>query len=139
MILFLDGHDLRFVTLGIIQHDVFLVVETLSAPPEKYLACLQSFCIRHNIQLKELQGVSLVTGPGSFTSSRVSLTIANTLHFVHDLPLFTIENPSQLSPQDLLKDYGIGTPLQNDSYARPCYGRSPHITSPVSGDKSLED
>lgn len=139
MILFLDGHDLRLLTIGLLEKGVFSILETVEAAPEEYLARLDHFLASYQIRLQTLEGISIVTGPGSFTSSRISLTIANTLHFVHKLPIFALENPSQLPSRELVERFGIGSALSEGAYARPFYERPPHITSPTGGDKSLED
>lgn len=139
MMLFLDGHDLRRLTMGLVEKDAFEVLETVDAAPETYLANVDRFLTTRRLRPEALEGISIVSGPGSFTSNRISLTIANTLHFVHGLPLFVLKNPLKRSPHELIQRFGVGVPVAQDAYARPFYAQPPHITAPTGGDKSLED
>ncbi len=134
MILFLSAQDLHSIWLGLIGNSTLVVLENHAASPEQYLSTLDQFLSHHRLSAQELEGICLVTGPGSFTSSRVSLTIANTLQFVHQIPLFTLENPDHLSPRELLLATGLGNPVTPGDFAHVFYERPPHITSPR-GDK----
>lgn len=130
--LFLCAQDLQSIWLGLIEDTEFIRLEERAVPPEGYLNALDHFF--KDIRFSDLKGVSFVTGPGSFTSSRIILTIANTLHFVHSLPLYTLENPEHLHPMELVKQKGIGNPINHADFAYATYDRPPHITRPF-GDK----
>jgi hypothetical protein len=130
MILFLCAQDLHSIWLGLIVDQAFASLKEFPVVPERYLFELDQFLSKHNVQPSDLIGICLVTGPGSFTSSRISLTIANTLHFVHKIPLFTLENPQHLSPRELLAAKGIGNPVKTQEYAHVSYDRPAHITKP---------
>ncbi len=138
MILFLCAQDLHRFWIGLIRDGGSVkVMEEQAAPPERYLSVIDHFLKSQEVTLDQLSGISLVTGPGSFTSTRVSLTIANALHFGKKIPLYVQQNPERLHPEQLLKQQGIGEALPCESYASAAYDRPAHITRPR-GDKSLE-
>ncbi len=137
MILFLGAQDLSFFWLGLIEGLQFIRLEKYSVSPEGYLMQIDHFLLKQGQQSKDLEGICVVTGPGSFTASRISLTIANTLHFVHGTPLFVLENPDHLAPTELLSSQGLGSSVTSEQFAHVSYDRPPHITQPR-GDKSLD-
>lgn len=129
MILFLCAQDLSFFWLGLLEDNQFKVLERKEAVPDQYLFFLDAFLKNHQMDFFHLNGLSIVVGPGSFTASRVSLTIANSIHFTHQIQLLTLENPGHLSPDVLIKTKGIGTLSQRGTYAHPFYDRPPNITA----------
>lgn len=137
MTLFLCAQDLRSIWIGLLKDQTFVVLEELPVPPEGYLLALDRFLKVHQQPLETVQGLCVVTGPGSFTASRVSLTIVNTLHFVYRLPLFVLTNPDRQHPERLVAEYGLGQALGVDVYAEASYDRPPHLTTPR-GDNRLE-
>ncbi len=135
MILFLCAQDIGSLWVGLIRQSAFAAIEKCSVPPESYLSALNRFLKEQHQLPQELSGVCVVTGPGSFTSTRVSLTIANALHFTERLPLFTLINPDHLLPNILLAKCGLGIPVKSGRYASAVYGRPPHVSH---GDKWLD-
>ena len=136
MTLFVCAQDLGFFWIGLVENDGFMALQKKEVPPESYLVSLQEFFNEFHVDKDCLDRVCVVTGPGSFTCSRVSLTIVNTLRFTKKMSLFTLENPDFLSPEVLLKEKGLGEEVLPDLYARPFYNRPAHITS-ARGDKPL--
>lgn len=128
MILFFSAQDLQTCWIGLIEKDSFQTLESSAVPPEQYLRTVNQFLSQQNLLPEQLSGIYVVTGPGSFTSSRISLTIANTLHFVHQIPLFVLQNPENLHPAYLLKRAEGILPLADQEYAHAFYNRPPHIT-----------
>ncbi|MEK7615216.1 MAG: hypothetical protein AAB431_02425 [Patescibacteria group bacterium] len=137
MMLFLCAQDLQQLWIGLLNEETFHVIERKDIFPEGYLNEIDLFLKRNEIRLEDLTGLSIVTGPGSFTASRISLTIANTLHFTHKLPLFVLKNEENLSPIELISKFGVGQKVEEEEYAHAFYNRPPHITSPF-GDKPLD-
>jgi len=127
MILFICAQDLGFFWLGLIQDQSFITLEKINGSPEDILKKLDEFIIAHKIDCNTLYGISIVSGPGSFTASRLSLMIANGINFTKSTPIFVLENPSKLDPTMLIKENGIGK-LALD-YVVPSYDRPPHITA----------
>jgi tRNA A37 threonylcarbamoyladenosine modification protein TsaB len=134
MMLFMCAQDLHFIWLGLIADLNFVTLKEYTVSPEEYLFKLNQFFLEYHVRPSYLTGIYLVTGPGSFTSSRIVLTIVNTLHFVHKIPLFTVENSDYLPPAELLTEKGLGNPINSKEYAHVFYDRPAHITKPR-GDK----
>ena len=130
MILFLCAQDLGFFWLGLIKDQSFVVLEKINGSPEDILKNLDEFIITNKIDLDKLDGISIVSGPGSFTASRLSLMIVNGLHFTKSIPLFVLENPLKLDPEKLINKCGIGKPLSEQAFAIPDYDRPANITQP---------
>ena len=128
MILFLCAQDLGFFWLGLIKDQSFVVLEKIYGSPEDILKNLDEFIITNNIDINKLDGISIVSGPGSFTASRLSLMIANGLRFTKSIPIFVLENPAKLDPGTLIKENGIGKQLSDNAYVVPAYDRPPHVT-----------
>jgi tRNA threonylcarbamoyladenosine biosynthesis protein TsaB len=51
---------------------------------------IESLCQKNGITLKELQAVSVINGPGSYTGLRVGLSAAKGICYANDLPLICI-------------------------------------------------
>ncbi len=132
MILFLCAQDLSCLWVGLLAGTTVRTIEQKMVFPEQYLQEIDAFLMREQISLEELSGVSVVTGPGSFTASRLTLTIANTIHFTHQLPLFALQNEENLTPIALIEKCGIGEMIQPEQFAHAFYNRPPHITTPSS-------
>lgn len=124
MYLVISGQDIRSMTCGVFDGVVMSHEQTLRATPEQYLASLDQLLRDWDLSTHQFDGVIVVTGPGSFTASRVSTTIANGVAFAKSIPVFALENPERLPLSDLL----ARNELLPASYAIPAYDRPPHIT-----------
>ena len=74
-------------------------------------------------ELKDLGGVVVFKGPGSFTGLRIGITVANALSYSLAVPIVATEDPSWLERGVTALQNG-----QNDRLALPEYGADPHIT-----------
>ena len=72
----------------------------------------------------DLRAIIVVTGPGSFTASRVSTTLANGLGFAWNVPVVGKENSAHLP----LKNLDLSALKTPEGYATPTYDRPPEIT-----------
>lgn len=77
----------------------------------------------NSISFKDLKGVVVYKGPGSFTSLRVSIATANALAYGLAIPVVGSNGNDWLAKG--LKD--LKTAKIND-FVMPAYGRKPHIT-----------
>jgi tRNA threonylcarbamoyladenosine biosynthesis protein TsaB len=79
----------------------------------------------NNLDLKDLEGIVVFKGPGSFTGLRIGITVANALAYSLNIPIV-----SSLTGDWI--DSGIKRLLsgQNEKTALPEYGADPHITQP---------
>ncbi len=125
----IDSLSLALVVQGNILHQ-----RMVSGSPEQYLKLIDETLHEWGTVLSELSGVFIVTGPGSFTSSRVSTTIANTLAFALSIPVTAVENPDHLSLEELLRSTTIDRVTA--PFALPSYNRPANITYPKAGPAS---
>ncbi|MFH1405581.1 MAG: hypothetical protein ABIH21_05875 [Patescibacteria group bacterium] len=159
MILIIAGQDISELSLALCHSEEELsddeeshrlvFITTVSTSPEGYLATINSKLNEWEVSLDDLEGIVIVTGPGSFTASRVSTTIANGLSFAKDIPLYTFENPRSAPPFSPLRQGFVGQaggyrfslkeivdkidwskPLDKNLFAVPVYDRPAQITKP---------
>ena len=126
--LYINGADITNITLGILNDDrsVFLIgPETVQAPPETFLSTINTFLCAHEQSWGDLSGIVAVLGPGSSTALRTSLTLVNTLAFVHQLPIFGVEIAQHADDRSALialrGEHAI-------AMARPTYAHDARIT-----------
>ena len=129
MMLFLGAQDLKEISIGLIESKRLISLQVIVSRPEAYLKEIDRFLRTQQITPSALEGIVVVTGPGSFTSSRIIVTIANALHFSHGLALVGIENPDKLSPSELIANMDWHALISKD-YVHASYGRPAHITKP---------
>lgn len=88
---------------------------TLSSTLSKnYLQILE----KAGLSQKELTGVTVFAGPGSFTGLRIGVSFANALAFGLGIPMYMADEKGQI---DFSRPYQIITPH---------YGAEPNITKP---------
>lgn len=89
------------------------------------LTTILQFLSQQGVKPKELEGLIVFTGSGSFTGLRIGATVMNALAYSHGLPIAVGE-----------KDDWIKTGIQNlasaqpGNYVIPTYDREPNITKP---------
>ena len=78
-----------------------------------------------NKELKDIEGLVIYKGPGSFTGLRIVVTVANTLAYALEIPIVGTLGEHWLKS-------GIERLLsqENDEVILPFYGAEPHITKP---------
>lgn len=86
-----------------------------------------------NFNKANISGIIVAAGPGSFTSLRIGISVANTLAYALDIPIVT---PSETADTDELLQKGLhmlkSAGSQFDAAVIPFYGADPHITKPKS-------
>jgi len=124
MHLILSAQDIRSITFGVFDGEGVHSVTEVASSPEGYFPALDVFLSEQSLPLKNLEGVIVVTGPGSFTASRVSTTIANSIAFTQSIPVVGLENPERLDLPTLLQ----WKLFEGVDYVIPSYDRPPLIT-----------
>ncbi|PIR03358.1 MAG: hypothetical protein COV60_00725 [Candidatus Magasanikbacteria bacterium CG11_big_fil_rev_8_21_14_0_20_43_7] len=66
------------------------------------LQSIDTFFTEHGIANTEIGGVMVVVGEGTFTSTRLAVTVANTFAYVQKIPLLPISKEQTNDPQALL-------------------------------------
>jgi tRNA threonylcarbamoyladenosine biosynthesis protein TsaB len=85
---------------------------------------LKELLTRHGKQIKDVGGVVVFKGPGSFTGLRIGISVANTLAFALRIPVVGTqgENWANVGVLRLQRQ-------ENDKIVSPEYGALPHITA----------
>ena len=135
-VLCLSAQDLKAISFGVWKDGILTHETTMAVPPEGYLRAVDGGLKEWGVALVECNAVLVVSGPGSFTSSRVSVVMANAIAFARQIPVLGIENSGRLSLSKFVKVLDSAAwPLVGEA-AIPVYDRPPHITFP-SAPKSL--
>lgn len=123
------AQNLKSISVALFDNGLVCEHKDIQVAPESYLRSIDNALVEWKISLNEIKGVVVVTGPGSFTSSRVSTTIANALAFSRGIPIFTIENPNNFTLDSLFKSIDLSL-FSSVPFAFPCYNSPAHITKP---------
>jgi len=87
--LILDTADNKKITVGLIingKKDV-QTKDIISNKTQIILPMIDKILEKHSLKPKDLSGIQINAGPGSFTGLRISLAIANTMSFVLKIPI----------------------------------------------------
>lgn len=131
MIFFLNATDREHVTLGTIKQGHFLVQNDFKLNPretDKLLVLIDKYWRKNRLTAKNIHGVMIVTGVGSFTGIRFSVTFANTLGWLYGLPVMSVK-PAMLE-KPILFDRAVKklTNIKTFKPLKPVYDREPNIT-----------
>jgi len=130
MLLFLSAQDISCLEVGLLDSTGRLFsFQSIKTSPEKFLLTISEFLKENKTPLEALQKIVVVSGPGSFTSTRISVTIANALSFAKNIPVIGLENSLKKGGEELITEFGQGWIEQKtEGFVVPFYDRPPHIT-----------
>lgn len=94
---------------------------------EDHLLLLDQFLRSLKLQLHDLDFLVVVKGPGSFTSVRIGVAIANALSFACSLPLVAIHEKAWATLEQAPAVHRRPA-RKHASSVRPVYSSSPNIT-----------
>lgn len=118
------AQDINSITFWLVSNAEEEYEKTVEVQPEGYLQALDQTLKEWKITSADLSEILVVTGPGSFTASRVSTTIANGLAFAQGISIRGIENAEHLSLRNLLSQVSS----EQLAYVLPSYDRPAEIT-----------
>jgi tRNA A37 threonylcarbamoyladenosine modification protein TsaB len=125
MDLFICAQDIQCITFGLVKDQTLFCEKTFDVPPENYLASLHAFLSEQSVSLSDVKRLFVVSGPGSFTASRVSVVMATAIVFARNIPIIPIENPDRHSLAELVKNALLSP---EHLFVVPTYDRPPNIT-----------
>lgn len=128
--LILCAQDIRWIDLAWEKDGRLVAQERVMAAPHEFLKAVAQALEKWGRSIAQAEAVAVVTGPGAFTASRVSVTIGNALSFSMGIPVIAVENPGRLSIEQLLGSGAIDRAPSSQSLAHPLYDRPPQITLP---------
>lgn len=115
-----DSFQVALVDKGkVLKHKTVLSVRAHS---EKLLQTINRLLVQSKKSVKDISGIAVVRGPGSFTSLRVGVATANALSYALAIPVVGVKpscNLARIEPLFIKKKSGI---------ILPKYGQPPHIT-----------
>lgn len=93
MILFIDTHD-ELITIGLkTEKDLFIKTQESEYSHSVYvMPMIESIFKENNLDIKNIDKVIVVNGPGSFTGIRIGLSIAKTLAYTLNVKINTISS-----------------------------------------------
>jgi len=102
MILFIDTSDFTAMRFALIDSTTIeYVFEIAYNENWKTLDYLQSFLNKSGVDIANIKKVIVCSGPGSFTGTRVGVTIAEAISFARKIPIVAM--PKNKLPKDLTK------------------------------------
>lgn len=88
MILRIDTRDQKQITVSLKKEKVIKTLSKQRGLGSQVLVPLIDRLIKHqSMELKNLEGIEVETGPGSFTGLRVGVSVANALGFALGIPV----------------------------------------------------
>lgn len=130
MHLLLSPQDLSYAVFGLVEgvsSKASMASEVLRVEtrPEGILQALLTYLEERHLHPDNLDGIVVVTGPGSGTALRTGMAIINTIAFVYHLPLVAVSNAEGKDIEHLLSVMDLS---KTTDFAVPTYDREPRIT-----------
>lgn len=93
MILFIDTHD-ELITIALKNNeDLFIKTKVSEYAHSVYtMPMIEEIFKENNLNIKDLEKIIVVNGPGSFTGIRIGLSIAKTLAYALNISINTISS-----------------------------------------------
>ncbi len=130
MYLLIDTSDSKKIFILLIEDNVKVKKEisAVYAQEEKLLPSLMEVFKEYEIKKGDLKGIIVVKGPGSFSSLRVGLAVANALAWSWEIPIqgwlkSEFKNYEELMEKSVIKF----KQFNKFSLVLPYYGREPNI------------
>jgi tRNA A37 threonylcarbamoyladenosine modification protein TsaB len=125
MILFLDTHDRTLIRFASWQESGSIRVSECRGLREPLLSRLSDFLPQSS--LKELIGICVVEGPGTFSAVRGGVLVANLLSRLYHIPLYGVSK-NDAEDLEILRQRIASKKLPSRSYVAPVYDQEPNIT-----------
>lgn len=104
MYLAIDMSQMR--TIHLVLFDAKTHVEMqIEGKNADVLATIADFLKAQNRAPETLRGIAVVMGEGTFTSTRLAATVANTFQYVHQIPLLEIRSTDISDTSKLVKEF----------------------------------
>ena len=129
-ILLISAQDISKISIAVADNNKILYERESMSRPESYLHTIELLLKEWGIDLKDINKIFVVSGPGSFTATRVSVMIANSLAFSKNISVFSKANEKNRSLRELFSEiikenedtYSLNT------FVVPTYDRGARIT-----------
>ncbi|MEK7665879.1 MAG: hypothetical protein AAB337_03305 [Patescibacteria group bacterium] len=122
------AQDLAWFSFAFVdEHGVVHKTIRKDGPPEAIFRSLVSALGRWQINWDALTSVAVVSGPGSYTAMRNSITITNIIAFVRNIPVASVTAPPEASDEAVFLKLARAKARQGN-WSVPAYGAPPKIT-----------
>ena len=93
MILFIDTHD-ELITVALKNNDELFIKTKMSEYSHSVytMPLIESLFKENNLNVKDLNKIIVINGPGSFTGIRIGLSIAKTMAYALNIDINTISS-----------------------------------------------
>jgi len=100
IILFIRSSEHEQVELSLLTKNKIIKISKfvqMGTMADKFLLILDKFLAKNEIALKDLNAITIYAGPGSYTSLRIGLSVANALAFALDIPVVALRKTESFS------------------------------------------
>lgn len=129
--LYINGQDIARFAVATIDGSEIRSLEVVSpARPEQFLALIDAHLKSVQRTSSDIERILVVTGPGSATALRASLSIVNTMVFALGIEVGAVEKEPMQEDQAFLRsilDGGVEV-TYSKSFVAPVYAHEPRIT-----------
>ncbi len=130
LILFINTTLLNKISI-ILSDKVNFKKKEVKTRSDRLLFVIDKILKENKLKIKDIKGIVVVSGPGSFTSVRASAVVGNTLSFVLNIPVVGVTAREFKNDQNLIK---IGfkklEKAKVGKFILPFYEKEPNITKP---------
>ncbi len=134
MILILDTSNIEYIYLALGEMGDIKYEKKILAKfeqEEKLLVSLKDFLSINKFEIIDLDGLIVVSGPGSFSALRIGLAVANTIAWSFNKGIVGFRKDEFKNYQELLiKGEEFLSESKNFKIVLPQYGVEPNISKP---------
>ena len=132
MILVINTSDNKEFHIALLEKQNCLCFRDVQAPFEQeefFLTTLSEMLAELNQKITAIEAIGIVDGPGSFSSLRIGLTVANTLAWSLAIPIVDIHG-DEFGSRDELYQLTLERLSNSNNHKQsvlPVYGKEPNI------------
>ncbi|EKD67138.1 MAG: hypothetical protein ACD_48C00582G0002 [uncultured bacterium] len=123
MYLMIDTSERDVIALSLFDKEQKKDVR-VTASNRELLQTIDSVLTSENILPEAILGIMVVVGEGSFTSTRLATTLANTFGYVRHIPLLAISKKQAEDPQSMIPSL---LEQSSDQYLSATYSGVPNL------------
>ena len=125
--MYIDTNSVEQMEVGLIRGGKIKkrIIREQYRHAEKLLPSVISLLASQKATSSDLRGIAVVSGPGSFSSLRVGVTLANTFAYALRIPIIGLESGMEISAKEIEKKI---TKKKKIAFVLPKYGKEPNIT-----------
>lgn len=129
--LLIDTHSNELVLVLYKDKEQIDIIEEKNIVKQSTIAMpfLEELLNRNNTTIKEIEEVIVVQGPGSFTGIRIGITLAKTLAFCAEIPIYAISSLALLIASNDIDERTWFVVEEKNGYYAAEYGKTKELVS----------